>query len=1484
MTLFAYVSDECRDGARKHALSEIIERLKSDVEERQSLSQFDQFPPPYLVKKKLLGRQPRLVAELRKVGDHMVVIFLAVMIRGSKEYADEFCRDSEGYGKRHFADLVDNDVLQAYVSERTTVGEALGKPAPSPAEYELLYTAFSHAGVSTPNADGDSLDRIVCETHEWVEQVADQRIQTQLNRLADPCVQALSSESGLRYWPSKEKSGWGVWTYRQGGYVLLVRVVDGTNSKAAEEAARQLARDLEIGGADALLQASRRAYPAIVLADEQLWLILEREEIANMALSPEETEVLDSARHSDAPFPLFINGRAGSGKSTILQYLFADLLFAYGTKFGTGHGRETVEPGTPGWPLYLTANGELLRNARVFVERLLISEARFATADNEKAKLGASELGVLLAGAFQEFQPFLLGLLPKDQRTSFQRGKRIDYPHFRRLWEQRFGKEPRARRDHGPDVSWHVIRSYIKGMGSDEYLGPEDYEQLPENQLTVTSTMFRAVYEQVWERWYSNVADEGYWDDQDLARHILEQDLAPRCYSAVFCDEAQDFTRIELEVLLRLSLYSNRALPADAVGRVPFAFAGDEFQTLNPTGFRWDSIKASFVEKFIFELDPARRTEKAELNYRELRFNYRSAEPIVRFGNLVQAIRSASFDIPELRPQRPWTRQKSAAPVLFYKADDGDFWNAYREQAASYVVIVPCNEGEEAQFVESDPRLREHIKLEDGVPRNVLSASRAKGCEYPAVVVYGFGDSAESDLIGSLGQPTAIESDQKRSLALEYFINRVYVAVSRPKGRLVIVDTATGVEKLWKAGKDEFARERLVSSLKRGAEVWAAEIGGMVPGRADDLARDDVPDRRENARAFEEEGRSRRDSYLMIQAANAYREAGDAAKWRECRAWALDYDEKSLDAGTAFAEAGLFEEARRCLWRAERVGWLKLLELTGDHPELLSHLEVQWAKAVQGKPDVRTAMAVLERFVQRLENDSKFAQVSYGETVWESAVALLLERVTDKSVGPIPAVVAKGIVETLDRLEKVGINTAPRVLADLCFLAAYFERAAAIWEDTGERRSNRYLEAKAQALAYPKNIEYLHRLGDAKSLATAFDGQREVPLEPTDAELVSAALLQLTRFDEALSLARKARSGNAALAVATAARKTDAEALARRALLLAVELYVLAGQWQPVTQWIANGDVGATDAWKEKTTRAWVRERGPELRIALIRALARSDLLPSAPQRTEQIISKYLRDSLRVKEGKWRDKIPYIEAGAAHERSGRITDSLQFYEAVLAERLGAEELSLVRTRWVAVKLRQLEYEHGKSKVDADLIRRIEGDIQGKLQSWRMTKPAALSAYPELPPLDAEITGVPQAEYPLNLGPVASAIASISPGSAKFSADMILATPIAPTLDKPAVAQSVPDAPVVQDSLIQFGGLRVEVAPAKRTCLLTNTESMETAKVDWERRRVVGTVDVTSYHGEWEIPDWGLKISLPDDGNAAAILSIAASRLELRVLR
>lgn len=52
MTLFVYVTKNCDSDAREHALTDEVERFRERVEQTQSTSLFDPFPPPYLVKKK----------------------------------------------------------------------------------------------------------------------------------------------------------------------------------------------------------------------------------------------------------------------------------------------------------------------------------------------------------------------------------------------------------------------------------------------------------------------------------------------------------------------------------------------------------------------------------------------------------------------------------------------------------------------------------------------------------------------------------------------------------------------------------------------------------------------------------------------------------------------------------------------------------------------------------------------------------------------------------------------------------------------------------------------------------------------------------------------------------------------------------------------------------------------------------------------------------------------------------------------------------------------------------------------------------------------------------------------------------------------------------------------------------------------------------------------------------------------------------------
>ena len=164
------------------------------------------------------------------------------------------------------------------------------------------------------------------------------------------------------------------------------------------------------------------------LADDELWIDLEREPIANIALSPEESEVLESARRSLHPFPLFINGRAGSGKSTILQYLFADLLFNYLSR----PDARSIAP-----PIYLTASGELLRvQARRFVEQLLKSEAIFAQHFSTRTEAALSST----KPSCSSIRTCYRGFQRRCEQSVSARSNRVDYARFRNLWMERFGK------------------------------------------------------------------------------------------------------------------------------------------------------------------------------------------------------------------------------------------------------------------------------------------------------------------------------------------------------------------------------------------------------------------------------------------------------------------------------------------------------------------------------------------------------------------------------------------------------------------------------------------------------------------------------------------------------------------------------------------------------------------------------------------------------------------------------------------------------------------------------------------------------------------------------------------------------------------------------------------------------------------------------------------------------------------------------------
>lgn len=1442
MGLLVYITPNCERDAQTHGLTLDLARFRDRVEESQSTSLFDPFPPPYLVKKKLGGRQGRLIAELRTIGDHAVVVFLTILIRGSRAYESEFVVNPVAYGKQHLNFVTEGDVFR-FIDERTRTAPPLTKREPSPLEYDFLYGAFSHH-------NGSALDLLILETKEWVERVSQDRISKHLALLVNPCRESLENsvtEPILRFLQINEKPGWGIWAMCLPGRVALLTPATETSRHDDETLAKAIFARLRGADESALLRACQRAYPAVILADDDLWIDLEKEPLANIALSPEESEILQSVRHSDpqSGFPLFINGRAGSGKSTILQYIFADLLFYYLSK---------QDLWSIASPLYLTASGDLLRHARSFVERLLRSEVTFSQQLSPELLSRNAEL---LDGAFRQFHPHLLSLLPQDERKDFGRPSRMDYGRFRRMWVDRFGREPRAWVECGPDLSWHVIRTYIKGMSSETYLEPDDYMQLPENQLTVSRDAFKAVYDRVWSGWYQGLRDgEGLWDDQDLARHVLDNDYVRAVHPAVVCDEAQDFTRLELELLLRLNMYSDRSVQPSDLHRIPFAFAGDHFQTLNPTGFRWDAIKASFVEKFIFELDPARRSSKVDLNYRELKFNYRSTDRIVKFGNSVQALRSALFQMPELRPQIPWSIEADALPVTCFYSNDGDFWKRFRENPG-FVVIVPCGEDEEARFVQEDSTLRDNIRIEDGVPMNVLSAVRAKGFEYPAVIVYGFGAQLDSDITTHLPGEDG-DSGSGRSLTLQYFMNRLYVAVSRPKQRLVIVDTDAGFQRFWRYIEDDELRSRILSAIKNGTRLWGSEIEGMGFGTPEALTRETTGSSDENARAFEADGRARNDAFLLRQAAQAYHTAGVLPKARECRARALEIEEKYYAAGEAFLEAGFaIPDGVRCFWCAGREGWERLMQESAADPRIGRQMEYQWARGIIKGFDPAAAIDLLSAFIQRLGADAAFAERCEEEPTWRQALSAILQHVIEAEELP-----SEGddywarLAQLIDRMRQHGLEVPQTACAQVYFWAKQYEKAITLWERAGDVRSVDYHQAKASVAPYPERLQSLAVCGASQQIVDLYRANRKIPLSPEQARAVCNALREVGCEAEAYQLAWTEGLTDSMLRLVSSALARENQDAAKTALQAAVFLLVRQQNWEPLLKVASGHDFVPSSEWQSKEYKRLTQEQTEVMKLNLVRALARSQGIVTAPPEIQQKISAFLRKIPRGKGGaEWKCPWPVMDAGAAIERSGRFTDALAFYDTVLNSKLcTAEEKQFARVRRLVNKQRQVKYEIALGAKDK--ARQIEHDLTLEMTALRIATIDGIEEYPHLSAIEAPLWP----EHDLQPGTLEEAAAVAS-----------------------SVTTSIEESHRPESASFSAGAFRFEYSRKLQRCNVVHSDTMTTVFLKVAEGSIGGEVPFQQVNGaEWFCDSWKMRVRFPTEGQPHLLISMDALGLELQV--
>jgi hypothetical protein len=1297
--MYIYTTPQFDRQAKQQGIQANVAELLVTVQKQGATAAYSLFEWNYPYLKRPIKNNLRLVGKIVRLNSYDVLCLLAVFTRGGKEY-EGFLRSPEQYGQKHLDSQINwsqlEDSVQAQWQQQHLLPPQLSLP------HQLYHLWLDH-----PTWARNTHDTIICESEVWVSQFKQSEVQIQWRSYYDiltHLVEGNTPQNGIirtsTHWQNIDLCGksseqrYILFSYLETAdypcrYVLFLLSL--FSHLPSEDEIASIGKITHLLNAsqsqvifsqpttfDDLSRYTRRSYPDYLIADSEIWLELERDAGINLALSVEEEEILhnlSTPERSNHSLPVFINGRAGSGKSTMLIYLFADYCDRYQKYYLEASSEDPVYH-----PLFLTYNERLLTKAKEGVEKLLKNHHKFLVETNGHFRKPS------LDACFQSFKSFLLHQLPAESLDRFDPDYYLSFNEFRKRFQRRYSR-------YSPELCWHIIRTFIKGYSlkkhQDEYMTPEDYEEVPRRERTISPEIFKAIYKQVWP-WYhqlTSTSHEGYWDDQDLIRTVLELKCYQSHYTAIFCDEAQDFTKLELRLIMQLSVFSQCELHPPMMS-LPFAFAGDPFQTLNPTGFRWESAKAAFFDQVIAALDPARKLN-LNMTFYELESNYRSSPAIVKVTNLIHLWRQVLFKIPELKPQEAWQSYRTSDEPQKFIFDQRTFSgeDLKKHLQKSPIFIVPCEAGGELNYVKNDPFLAPLFPdiSEKNPPKNVLSAIQAKGLEFPLIILYKFGDQFSQKFKKTIWDYT--KNQEGHPLELEYFFNKLYVAASRGMSDLIIVDTKAGDELLWQYAtiNDDNLLEKWLQKVEKRLN-WEGYIGGIRWG--DNLIGLEWDNRESQAQEFEENGLSQKDSVSLRRAKQFYTELGDIDRAERCEAWALKFDKQFRQAGILFLRHHQEMEAWHCFW--EGLCWQALADWYRQFPHKKT-IEYPLVRFMASTPKTVARIQELTQFLEEYLGTSILKEnrlVKAWKVTLQEYTHQIRHLIKEKQLEPQEWQQIGDVLEGLDEVKYSGMLP----LAGDCFYRAKnLKRAVDCWQISGQTDKREYGLAKAELLGIPEGLPYLEKAKADQQIISAWENAAK------------PATQQWLKFIDYIGRALQRQHRY----------KDWAEHL------------IQVKRWKEVILAI------------EKCSKA--EKNG--LKVDLVRQMARSNL---APEQLRDIRSSYtiLMDQVLTIPN-LKQQLSVAEIGIALEKIGELVPTLRFYERFINNQRNPHLCQWTRQRWIATKLKQQEYAAIAEPKRAESIRQ---EIARRGYDWAIHWSDVSVDPPRLPEENSGVNPSPSVVY------------------------------------------------------------------------------------------------------------------------------------------
>lgn len=1058
-----------------------------------------------------------------------------------------------------------------------------------------------------------------------------------------------------------------------------------------------------------LRQNSRRGYPCSILDDPDEWYKMELDENSNFILSDEERDIV----MSQSEYPLFISGRAGSGKSTVLQYMFAELLLRY-IKIKKHYA--SLLP-----PVYLSYSKTLVINARRLAKSLFEHNNVYQKVLDKERLTFEKDVEPLLESCFCVFGDIVRDCIEKGNaevvKKRFNPSEHVSFAEFTTAWEKHFGRNHGSvSKVIGPSISWHIINTYIKGWDSGDILTPEDYENLGRDDKSVSLEVYKEVYEKVYKQWYEEFCceREGRWDDQDLVRYSLSPDddsietYVTERYSGVFCDEAQDFTRTQIDFILQLSSFFNRSLSGDSndIFKLPFVFAGDEFQTLNPTGFRWDVLRSYFM-------DTLRKScgvgQVSAPEPRQLSENYRSSAPIVKLGNRFQLLRECRFGMIS-NPQKEHF-QGNDAPVYCLPADDENVWAQLKKKNA--ILIVPAPEGITKQdYIKTTPINGKILFDENGISKDmtILTPAQAKGLEYPCVAIYGFDEDklhkkvSLFELINwfeNKGENEKEESDEE-NMALKYLVSNAYVAITRAKRNLYILDSFC-TDSFWsfafsfiddkKKIDEERLQEFMLQSLKENRKSYwkPTDLGYIGEGTAerDINAEMSVRDIENSLKDMEVTAINSADIELLMQVASRYRERGKTQDAARCTAEAYQIQERYYEAGKEYKNAKDDDNAVHCYWKViDKAGTVKAISSCSSCKFENNKIIVESCNAItRGQCELQNISKIFYYIVSKPEEATMDTK---DDKRWLFIIRKMLDMIPDTLRGSKEVV--NKFISNYDNLCKANdmfelTDDLLVKVGNIAYNVGIVDKAMSYWEKS-QIKPIAYYKEKLKTANYPETIAILPYTKDAgwkRKVIAEYRTHHNIPINTGQFDILVNAIMEEGTADDFKSIfAEMLFRANSKVQAYDVLDKASKKRVSYNDKVLRG---LIAAKYTDLRDWDA---LSLRQVYDDDIRQAIKMLRD----LKRIRTQNFDNELPTGSDRTiRDFMSKNFNG---YKNTLW--LLPIIaEIGRKYESRHRFVDTLSFYEWALSQGFVGANRDKIRLRWIYNKEQKGDDAHDRRK-------------------------------------------------------------------------------------------------------------------------------------------------------------------------------------------